>query len=205
VALVSVATWAQGLRRFLRISGGESFLELLDHIQPSIGLGQLPPELLAAFGFVPFHWSGVAAAGAAGTFAQSQLVNPTGSRILAVVSDWSNPSGVSQVIIGIAPQLGAAVPGFGAGANIFNTDSRQAKTAGGTSGTGLLVFTGAQAASGATSEIATLATPQYTRAPILVMGPGSSAFFRVGVAATAMTPASASGYYRQFEDTELNV
>jgi hypothetical protein len=204
VALVSVASWAQGLRRWLRISGGDSFLELLDHIQPSLGLGNLPEELLAAFGFVPFHWQAIAAAGAAGTFAQSQLLNPTASRVLAIVGDWVNPSTTTQLALGVSPQLGAAAAGFAANATIYNRDFRQAKVAGDTSGTTLLVFSVAQVAVAAASEIHLLGPPQNTHQPVLIMPPGSSVFLRMPTAATALN-ASASGYYRQFEDTELNV
>jgi hypothetical protein len=201
VALVSVASWAQGLRRFLRISGGESFLELLDHIQPGLGLGNLPPELLADFGFTPFVWRGSTAAGGAGTFAQAQLLNPTGSRILAVIGDWT--VGVA-IALGIAPQLGVGAPGFAVTANIFNSDSRQAKTAGGTSGVGLSSLQLAQVAAGASSEIQIMTTAVNYPQPRLVLAPGSSCFLRATTAVTALE-AAATGYYRQFEDTELNV
>jgi hypothetical protein len=201
MALVSVATWAQGLRRWLRISGGESFLELLDHIQPSLALGNLPDELLADFGFIPFQWIGLTPAGGAGTFAQAQLLNPTGSRILAVVGDWNV---IGDHSLGISPQLGGAAAGFAATANIFNLDSRQAKVAGGTSGVGLSSLQLAQVAVAAASEIAVLPSRVFIPRPRVILGPGSSVFLRTNTAVTAMI-AAASGYYRQFEDTELNV
>jgi hypothetical protein len=202
VALVSVASWAQGLRRWLRISGGESFLELLDHIQPSLGLGALPDELLAAFGFTPFSWRPQTAAGAAGTFAQAQLLNPTGSRILAVVGNWY--PALADHVLGIGPQQGSVVAGFVASAQLFNLDSRQAKTAGGTSGVALSSPQLAQAASAAASEIQYLFGKVFVPTPRIVLAPGSSVFLRQVTAAQAMD-CSAAGYYRQFEDTELNV
>jgi hypothetical protein len=185
----------------LRISGGESFLELLEHIQPSLDLASLPDELLADFGFTPFHWRGIQAAGGAGTFAQAQLLNPTGSRILAVVGDWN---AVGSTALGISPQQGAVFDAFAANAVVFNLDSRQAKVAGGTSGTTLLAFGGAQVAAAAASEIATILNAVPTPKPRIILGPGSSAFVRVLTAVT-QCDCSGSGYYRQFEDTELNV
>jgi hypothetical protein len=201
MSLVSVATWAQGLRRFLRIPTGLS-LDVLETIQPSFGLDSIPDELLADFGFTPFHWGAIVTGGGAGTFAQAQLVCPSASRVIAVIGNWD---ATTSFVIGIGPQIGAAAAGFTTYGGITVDDFRQTKTIGGTSSTAVLSFQAAQVALGANTELEQMSggSVQYAH-PRIVMPPGSSVFIRQ-LTATAALQAGASGYYRQFEDTELNV